>query len=69
MPRDTKNKTRLDISISKLMSENLKGMHLEYKRTYGSNISFALYVEHVLTAYLGTKEGKQMLYQVHTKRR
>lgn len=51
------------------MSENLKGMHLEYKRTYGSNISFALYVEHVLTAYLGTKEGKQMLYQVHTKRR
>ena len=52
MPRMSKNQSRLDIAVGRDTMKVCKMLHEGYKGKYGSNISFASYIERMIKGYI-----------------
>jgi len=54
-------KARLDVAIDKEVIGLTKKLHRAYNHKTGLSLSFAKFVEGMLTSYLHTQDGKDLL--------
>ena len=60
-------KARLDVAIDKEVIELTKRLHRAYNHKTGLSLSFAKFVEGMLTGYLHTQSGKELFQYIIKK--
>lgn len=69
MAHATKNKDRMDVTVNRHVLLLIRDMHKAYRERYGSNVSFASYIEMILMSYLKSDTGKSLLKAMHAKKK